>query len=130
MKERTTVYALLDTAEYLKRGGRATTAQAMLAGALKIKPMLEISRNSITGLEKIRTRKTAHNKLIQLVQDFGPLEKVGVMQAGAETYAEEIANRISEFYSGEIMYADITPVVAVHGGPGTLGVALLKEKVG
>lgn len=128
MKSRLTVMAALNTLEFLKKGGRASGFQVTLGSLLQIKPILEVTHNRIAELEKLRTRKRALNRLVELTQDLAPLERVGVMHADAEKQAIEVADRISDFYTGEIILTEIGPVVSSHAGPGAVGVCAVSQR--
>ena len=82
----------------------------------------------IEALERIRTSKKAHERLIELVGDkvYGqaPINMMGVISANAEKPARHLLEKIeTRFSPGEIMVAQLSPVIGTHTGPGTVGVA-------
>lgn len=128
---------LLDTLEYLKRGGRIGKGQAFLGMMLHIKPLLQIANAQVEPLERVRSRKAGLNRLIELVTDpprkeservgSGPLH-VAVLHAGAAKDAEYLENELrARFNIAELYIAQIGPVIAVHSGPQAVGLAFYRE---
>lgn len=125
----TSVLLTVDTLEFLHRGGRIGGAQKFLGSALKLKPILEVVNGGFEGLEKVRTRRKALDRLIDLtlerIGDRKPV-RVAAMHANAEQVAHELIEKISSRV--EVAYSVVTsvsPGVGVHLGPGTVGLAFL-----
>lgn len=123
MKPRVHVYAMLDTLEYLRRSGRVGWARARAAEILNIKPIIEVVEGKVRDVGRARTRHRALEKLMELVQALGPLERLAVIH----TYApdlEEWRRRLSALFSPEkLLSVVVTTVVGAHVGPRALGVA-------
>jgi DegV family protein with EDD domain len=122
------VYFVVDTLKYLHKGGRIGGAAAFLGSALDLKPILFLSHEGkIEALEKVRTKKKAINRLIDLAVDKAGGKKayVGIMQAnaleGALAIKAELEKRMD---MAEIEIFELSPVVGTHAGPGTLGIAV------
>lgn len=124
---KTSVYVVLDTLEYLQRGGRIGRAQAMMGGLLSIKPILTLNEGEVHPHEKIRTRAKALARIIEIVQADGPYEEITVMHASAPEEAEYLTNILSPLSSElPIISGEIGPVVGTHSGPGSVAVAVRK----
>jgi DegV family protein with EDD domain len=137
LDSRLTLIFLLDTLEYLRRGGRIGNAQAFLGTMFRIKPLLQIADARVEPLERARSRKAGLNRLIELVGDpprrdsepigSGPLH-VAVLHAGAPRDAEYLENELrARFNIAELYIAHIGPVIAVHSGPQAVGLAFYRE---
>jgi len=115
----------VDTLEYLRRGGRIGTAQAWLGGALKIKPILTLTRE-ITPIERVRTSGRAFERLIDYLrtrQADGATTWM-VQHIRAQEQADRIVERGRELFGSEPLFvSEIGPVIGTHVGPGLLGVA-------
>lgn len=116
----------VDTLEYLHKGGRIGGATAFLGSALSIKPILYIKDGHIEPLERVRTRKRAVARLLELVE-----EKIGkseahfaVLHCEADVEARELGEQVkAKFNCAELVVAEAGPVIGTHTGPGTLGLA-------
>ena len=122
------VYFVVDTLKYLHKGGRIGGASAFLGSALDLKPILYLSpEGKVEALEKVRTRKKAVSRLIDLAVDKAGGKKayVGIMQAealeGALAIKAELEKRMD---LAEIEIYELSPVIGTHAGPGTLGIAV------
>jgi DegV family protein with EDD domain len=137
MDQKITLVFLLDTLEYLKRGGRIGKAQAWLGTMFNVKPILEIAHARVEPLERVRSRKAGLNRLLELVQNppqtngprqgTGPLH-VSILHARAPESAAQLENEIrARFNVAELVMAEIGPTIAVHTGPDALGLAFYRE---
>ena len=86
---------MLDTLEYLERGGRIGKASALLGGLLRIKPILTLNNGEVDSFGRARSRKSGILKIEEAVSALGPLERVAVIYNGAEEEAQELADRIT-----------------------------------
>ena len=128
IREHSGVFFAVDTLEFLHRGGRIGGASRFLGTALNLKPILYLEEGKIEALEKVRTSKRAHHRLIELLKDQmngqNPVNMVGVVGAAADESMDHLLSEIkSAFTPDEIMMADLSPVIGTHTGPGTVGVA-------
>jgi DegV family protein with EDD domain len=117
----------VDTLEYLHRGGRIGAAAKLLGTALQLKPQLLIDHENgiVEAGERIRTRSKAiesvYKGFFSRLDTSQPLH-VTVLHIAAEEEAGEIAERVrADFPSVELFVTKTSPVIGVHGGPGTLG---------
>lgn len=120
---RTHVFAGLDTLEFLRRSGRMNWAMAGLGTVLQIKPLLKMYDGNPTA-ERVRTRRRAIERLISLLSDLVPLERVALVHTHALDRAEDLRRRAQHLLpEGEIPSVDIAPVIGAHIGPGAVGFA-------
>jgi DegV family protein with EDD domain len=127
------VYFIVDTLEYLHRGGRIGAASRLFGTALNLKPVLEIRDGIVTPVAKIRTRRKALDKVLELLQEqLRDADSDRVHMAMLHVAAAEEAARFREqlealFHPLEMINAECGPVVGTHVGPGTVGVAYYVE---
>ncbi|MEC9140799.1 MAG: DegV family protein [Chloroflexota bacterium] len=122
--DKTAVYVVLDTLEYLQKGGRIGRAAALMGGLLSIKPILTLNDGEVHPHEKVRTRAKALARIIEIVQSGGPYEEITVMHASAKDEAEYLTSILEPMCSGlPILSSQIGPVVGTHAGPGSVAVA-------
>ncbi len=128
-RELTGVFFTVDTLEFLHRGGRIGGGARFLATALNIKPILELRDGRLEGIEKVRTRRKALDRVVELVvksiSDRRPV-RLASLHANARTDAcymlEEIQKRIETV---EALETEVSPVIGTHAGPGTVGICFL-----
>ena len=124
---RTHVFAVLDTLEYLKRSGRMNGVMASFATWLKIKPILKMYQGDATS-ERVRTSKKAIKRLMTLLSDAAPLEKVALLHTNAPQKAAALRKQVQHLLPEEdIMSVNITPVIGAHIGPGAVGFACVSR---
>ncbi|HEY7347520.1 MAG TPA: DegV family protein [Ktedonobacterales bacterium] len=121
MLSRMHIYAVLDTLEFLQRGGRIGKARQLLGTLLNVKPMLTVKDGAVLPLENVRTRSRAHERIAQLLEKLGPIETVGIAESD-EAIGQQLTTAIRTVYSGPIEYYRLGPVVGTHTGPGTSAV--------
>jgi DegV family protein with EDD domain len=120
------IYALLETLEFLQRGGRIGRARAFLGGLLNVKPIISVRDGEVAPVERVRTMNAALRRLVDLVEAIGPLERVGVIDGDAAANAAEVDTQLRARYPElTIDRGELGPVVGTHGGPGLVGVGVL-----
>jgi DegV family protein with EDD domain len=121
---RTHVFAALDTLEFLRRSGRMHWAVAGLGSLLQIKPLLKM-HNGTPESERVRTRECAIKRVIELVEEVGPLEELALVHTHAPEEAETLRQRSAHLFpAGRApLFAEVTPVIGTHIGPGAVGFA-------
>jgi len=125
---RTNVIFVVDTLEYLHKGGRIGGASALLGSLIQIKPILHLDKGRIEALDKVRTRLKAMDRLMEIVAEHaagaGSLH-ASVVHAQAKDEAEVLRERVSgAFRCAELTVAGVSPAIGTHVGPGTVGIAL------
>jgi DegV family protein with EDD domain len=127
LKPKVQVYYVLETLEYLRRGGRIGKVAGMLGEFLHLKPIISVDEEGkYYTYCKARGRKKSIERLIQIVEDNikDKPAYLAVMHGGARKEAEEILARLSHLANvKEIIASDISPALGVHTGPGLLGVS-------
>jgi DegV family protein with EDD domain len=122
---------VLDTLEYLRRGGRIGGARAMMGTLLNVKPMLEIREGRVEPLEQPRSRSKALRRLLETLEeraDHQPHLHVGVLHAMVPDEAAALAQEIrTRFPQAEIYTGEIGPVIGTHVGPAALGLAFYAD---
>ena len=127
-RARTHVFAALDTLEFLRRGGRMNRALATVGTWLKMKPLLRMHDGNPKA-EKVRTTEAATQRLIDLLGELVPLERVAVVHTHALERAADLLERARHLLpEGDVMSEDITPVFGVHLGPGAVGFACVSAR--
>ena len=121
------VLFVVDTLEFLHRGGRIGGAQRLVGSVLSIKPVLHLDDGRIEPLASVRTKKKAIERVLELVtEDVGNAGDVraSVIHAAASEAAASLARRLGErIEATELLTAELSPAVGTHVGPGTLGIA-------
>lgn len=135
-KFESSIYIMVDTLEYLKKGGRITPAAAALGTLLKLKPVLQIQGEKLDAFAKARTVKQAKNIMIKQIKDdcehrFGSADGTGVHISMAYTHdleaAEEFKKEVqAAFPNHEIVLNPLSLSIACHIGPGALAVTATK----
>lgn len=126
--QRTHVFAALDTLEFLRRSGRMNRVMATLGSWLQMKPLLKMHAGVATA-EKIRTTEHATERLVSLLSDLVPLEKVALVHTHALDRVEELHRKVQHLLpKGELLSMDITPIFGTHLGPGAIGFACVTAR--
>lgn len=128
-RENTDLVLMVDTLEFLQRGGRIGGAQAFIGTALNFKPILALEDGALEPVERVRTHKKAVLRLVSFVE-----ERVGgrspvylaALHANAEDEARRVLDMAAELINPvQTVITDISPAVGAHTGPGTLGLAFM-----
>ena len=133
-KKKIIIVALVDTLEYLKKGGRISKAVAFAGGVLNIKPVLSVIDGEINMLGKARGSKMGNNLLVEEINkaggiDFGKpvlLGYSGISDALLKKYIED-SRHIWEGNLDEVRYTTVGSVIGTHAGPGAVVVAFFKK---
>lgn len=122
--ENSGVLFVVETLEFLRRGGRIGGAQAMLGNVLNIKPILELKEGRIEPAGRVRTKKKAIDHVIELaaerINGRTPI-RLAVTHANDEADADVLLNLAKEqFDPVETIISPLSPVIGTHAGPGTV----------
>ena len=126
---RSQLYFLVNTLEYLERGGRIGKAKALLGTILKIKPMLTVKDGEVHELGKARTFAKGVARLQEVARGSAPLESLCILHTTTPELAREIAASFNDLLPGdeEAFISRTGPTVGTYVGPGVIGVALLSQ---
>jgi DegV family protein with EDD domain len=120
------LYVVLETLEYLKRGGRISPARAAIGGVLSVKPIITIEHGEVETADKPRTRTKARARLLELLSQVKP-ERVAVLHGQSpdvDAFAGELA-QATGFAKEKMTVHLIGSSVGPHVGPGAYGAVLL-----
>lgn len=120
------IYFLVDTLEYLAKGGRIGGAKRLLAELLEIKPILQIKDGQVESFEQQRTKKRALARLAEVVAEnckSGDEAHLSVLQVEAEKEAEAFVQELKlKVNVQNIPIYELPPAIVVHAGPKAMGV--------
>jgi len=129
LKDRVSVSFVVDTLEYLAKGGRIGNAKAFLGTLLKVKPILVLQDGLIEPLEQVRSKHKAIARMIELTEERvngrGKQAKISIAHAmspdEANVLKEEIMGRLG---CAEPPISEVGPVIGTHTGPGVIGLGV------
>lgn len=127
MTPRLRIYIVLDTLEYVRRGGRIGRARAFLGTLMRVKPLLSIKDGEVHPEERVRTRRHALDRIFQLATSYPSIEQIGVAYSTNAEEADAMKRRLEGAIEGaKVPVMRLGPVIGVHGGPGVLGIGVLE----
>ncbi len=131
IQPRVKVYYVLETLEYLRRGGRIGAVAAMLGQFLHLKPIISVNQEGkYFTYAKARGRQKSIEKLAEIVEKAvqrGPI-KLAVMHGGAREEFQRLLEKLQHLPNiKELIASDISPALGVHTGPGLLGVCVVEQ---
>ena len=135
VKSRIGIVALVDTLEYLKKGGRISKTVAFAGTVLNIKPVLSVANGEINMLGKARGSKMGNNLLVQEIEKAGGVDftmplllgYTGLSDAMLQKYIED-SRHLWEGSVDEVRYTTVGSVIGTHVGPGAVAVAFFKNE--
>lgn len=133
-KKKIIIVALVDTLEYLKRGGRISKTAAFAGSILNIKPVLSVENGEIHMLGKARGSKQGNNLLVQEIEKAGGVDftrpvllgYTGISDALLLKYIRD-SRHLWEQGLGEVRYTTVGSVIGTHAGPGAIAAAFFKK---
>jgi DegV family protein with EDD domain len=131
--ERATLYAALNTLKYLAMSGRVKSIQAGMGDLLSVKPILTIREGTLDLLERVRTRKKAWARVVELAAQAAgdrPVERMGIVHVAALDQARRFEEQLRAGMDcpDEILIAGLSAGLSTYGGAGMVGVALVRGK--
>jgi DegV family protein with EDD domain len=129
--DHTRTFFYVDSLEYLRRGGRIGSAAALFATSLSVKPLLQMVQGRIVVLEKVRTASKAIARLVAVTvaaAGDGPVD-LAVHHLGAADRAGAVAGQLRTALprAGELVVAELGPVLGAHLGPGAVGTVVVRR---
>lgn len=123
------VYFVVDTLEFLHRGGRIGGARRFLGSALNIKPILTVHEGKVEAAGSVRTKAKAVNHIVELVHEQCKGKSqvhLATLHADAEQEAKDILVQAGQGLNPvESVLSEVSPAIGTHTGPGTVGLAFL-----
>jgi fatty acid kinase fatty acid binding subunit len=120
------LYFVVDTLEYLAKGGRIGAAKALVGELIQVKPILMICDGQAAPYEQQRTRKRSLARLADLVESQCPKSEaahLSVLQVAALDEARDLADKLKvRMGVSDVPIFELPPAIVVHGGPGAMGV--------
>ena len=134
-KQRVRLVALLDTLEYLKKGGRISSAAALAGSLLSIKPVIAVQEGKIEMLGKARGSKNGSNKLMELVQSSRGIDFDRPFMLAYSGLSDHMLRKYitdsHELYEGKTDHLPVCLIgstIGTHAGPGAIGVAFFEKE--
>lgn len=128
VREHMHILFMVDTLEFLHRGGRIGGGKRFLGTALQIKPILGLD-GVIEGVEQVRTKKKAMARMLEILREragTSPVFRAAVVHANAPEDAQALAEDVrAQLRPEELYLAEVSPVIGTHTGPGTLGICIV-----
>ena len=128
------LYFVVDTLEYLAKGGRIGGAKKLLAELLEIKPILQVKDGQVESFEQQRTKKRALARLVEVVTESckgGDEAHLCVLQVEAEKEAQALVEELkSKVPVSNIPIYELPPAIVVHAGPKAMGVGFFVRLTG
>jgi DegV family protein with EDD domain len=119
------VLFILDTLDYLEKGGRIGKAGAFLSSILSIKPILTLQNGEVHPVERPRSRERAVRRTVELVRELAPVRQLAVIYSTEPDHATELRRQLSDLLpQEEIVTTRFGAALGTYVGPGAFGVAL------
>jgi len=131
VREKVQFLFMVDTLEYLHRGGRIGGAKRLLGTALNIKPLLEFTGGQIEPLSQARTKKKALALMLDIAEERlsgKQMAEAAVVDIDNPSDGDAVAEMVRERFSPPVIHrGEVSPVVGTHVGPGAIGLAFYPE---
>jgi DegV family protein with EDD domain len=125
--ERLRIYFMLDTLEYLRRGGRIGRGRAFLGAMLRVKPLLSLRGGEVHPEERVRTKARAVERLFQIATSYPNVREVAIGYSTNAQEAHDFQQRLQAVLPDvNILVTRVGPVIGAHAGPGVLGLGVLE----
>lgn len=131
LKETSHAYFMVDDLSNLQRGGRLSSAQAIIGSLLQVKPLLHFQDKLIVPFEKIRTKKRAMKRIVELLREAtnGDRYYAAIIHANREEEAKEWKAELEqEFPNIEFSLSYFGAVIGTHLGEGAMGLGWMKKR--
>lgn len=125
--ERIRICVMVDTLEFLRRGGRIGRARAFLGTMLRVKPLLSLRHGEVHPEERVRTKRHAVERLFQLATSYPNVREIAIAYSTNPQDAHDFQLRLREVMPDvNIVVTRVGPVIGTHAGPGALAFGLLE----
>ena len=121
------IYVVVDTLEYLRRGGRIGRARAFLGTMLRVKPLLSLRDGEVHPEERVRTKARAMERLFQIATSYPNVQELAIGYSTNPKDAHDFELRLAAAMPQvNILVTRVGPVIGTHVGPGALAFGLLE----
>lgn len=131
MRDDMKVYFVVDTLEYLQKGGRIGAAAAFLGTLLRVKPILMLDEGVVKPLDKVRSKRKAIQRLLAELESHvspdQPVQAIAMHAQALDEACELDAEVRRRFNCRRTLFGEVGPVIGTHTGPGLLGAAICPE---
>ncbi len=131
VRERLTVIFVVDTLEYLHKGGRIGGAKRFLGTMLNIKPLLHLDDGCVEAMGQVRTKGRAITEMLNVAEervDGGRMAEVAVIDVDNRQESVVVVEKVKRRFGAPIVYqTTVSPVIGTHAGPGTVGMAFYSK---
>jgi len=125
LKTRTHLFAVLNTLDNLRRGGRVSSLVARIGSLLHIKPILHVSQGEILLHDRVRTWGRAHQRLIETIRSMAPFERVILTHTQRPEAVDALRQDLEDLLPPHTYTFEAGNTIGAHVGPGAAGVALI-----
>ena len=131
-KQKSKVFAALDTMEYLKRSGRIPAVVANIGGMLSIKPVVELRDGEVKPMAINRTTSQADEFIFDKLLEVGEMERLAILHTNAEHRAHQLLDGMMQGKSRmsvprDVLFVNVTAVIGTHLGPNCIGFAAVRK---
>ena len=129
--DRLQLFIILDTLDYLKRGGRISPSVAFVGGVLRLHPVVSVINGKVEMLDKVKGKKSANRWMVSKMQEIPQDKSLPILVGHAN--ALEKGEKLRE----ELQAAGVTgimddvcmgPIIGTHGGPDAIGIFYIAQK--
>ena len=117
--------AVLDSMVYIKRSGRVHWAKAAIGGLFNLKPLIELTEGKVESLGAARTTHQGHQRVLEMLQEMGKLERLVILHTNAEYRARQLLTDLKTDLVA-VPQVNVTTVIGTHVGPNGLGFVAVK----
>lgn len=129
--DRARFYGMVDTLEYLVKGGRIGRAKGFIGGLLKVTPIITLEEGESSPVANPRTRRKGLEKLKQLVEEAAPFDQLAMHYSTEPEEIQKLAADLAHLAPEDgVMISQIGAVVGTYSGPGSLGVGFIRKNSG
>ena len=123
------MFGLLDTLEYLQKGGRIGKVRGFIGSMLRVRPILTVADGLVESVISVRSRARGLQYMLTIAEERAPLQQAAVSHATTPEEAAELAAKIRPLVSdGKVIEARFGPVLGTYVGPGAIGLMVQSEK--
>lgn len=130
-RQKSKVFAALDTMEYLKRSGRIPSVVANIGGMLSIKPVVELRDGEVKPMAINRTTSQADEFIFNKLLEVGEMERLAILHTNAEHRARHLLGEMMKkariSVPRDVLFVNVTAVIGTHLGPNCIGFAAVRR---